>query len=233
MLVMAGRRKYDDGCAVSHALDLIGERWALLIVRELLLGPKRFTDLRAGVPGASPDVLAQRLRELKDAGVVRQRKLPPPVGSRVYELTDWGGELEPIVTQLGRWGSRSPSLRHDAERSVDSLVLSLRSLFDPRAARGFRATVALRIGDDRFSVRIADGWLQLARGEADRPDAAVEADARTLAAVIHGDRDLADALQAGDVKIEGRIAAVERFVTLFPLPEPATPRSVLAVEGAH
>ena len=233
MLVMAGRRKYDDGCAVSHALDLIGERWALLIVRELLLGPKRFTDLRAGVSGASPDVLAQRLRELKHAGVVRQRKLPPPVGSRVYELTDWGGELEPIVTQLGRWGSRSPSLRHDAESSVDSLVLSLRSLFDPRSAKGFRATVALRIGDDRFSVRIADGWLQLARGEADRPDATIEADSRTLAALIHGDHDLAAALQAGDVKIEGPIAAVERFVTLFPLPEPATPGSVLAVEGAH
>ena len=83
MLVMAGRRKYDEGCAVSHALDLIGERWALLIVRELLLGPKRFTDLRAGVPGASPDVLAQRLRELKDAGVVRQRKLPAGGLSRV------------------------------------------------------------------------------------------------------------------------------------------------------
>ena len=215
MLVMAGRRKYDDGCAVSHALDLIGERWALLIVRELLLGPKRFTDLRAGVSGASPDVLAQRLRELKDAGVVRQRKLPRPVGSRVYELTDWGGELEPIVTQLGRWGSRSPSLPHDAEPSVDSLVLSLRSLFDPRSARAFARP--LPCGSARtLRVRIADGWLQLARGEADRPDATIDADSRTLAALIHGDRDLADALQAGDVKIEGRIAAVERFVTLPP-----------------
>src|SRR4029450_1780911 len=152
MLVMAGRGEYDEGWAVSHALDLIGERWALLIVRELLLGPKRFTDLRAGVSGASPDVLAQRLRGLRAPGV--------------------GG---PRTLRRVRCASRSPSLPHDAEPSVDSLVLSLRSLFDPRAARGFRATVALRIGDDRFSVRIADGSLQLARGEAERPDPTPEA----------------------------------------------------------
>src|SRR3712207_2209728 len=103
-------RTYDDGCAAAHALDLIGERWALLIVRELLLGPKRFTDLRAGLPGASADVLAQRLREMTESGVVRRRKLPPPAGSEVYELTDWGAGLEPVVTHLGRWGSASQSL---------------------------------------------------------------------------------------------------------------------------
>jgi DNA-binding HxlR family transcriptional regulator len=138
---MVGRRKYDEGCAVAHALDLIGERWALLVVRELLLGPKRFTDLRAGMPGASPDVLAQRLRELTEAGVVRQRKLPPPAGSQIYELTDWGAELEPVVNGLGRWGSRSPSMPFDADSSVDSLVLSLRALFDAQAVQGFNATV--------------------------------------------------------------------------------------------
>ena len=95
-------RTYDDACAAAHALDLIGERWALLVVRELLLGPKRFTDLRAGLPGVSPNVLAQRLRELERAGVVRRRKLPPPAASRVYELTDWGKELEPVIVRLGR-----------------------------------------------------------------------------------------------------------------------------------
>jgi DNA-binding HxlR family transcriptional regulator len=101
----AGRRKFDDGCAVAHALDLIGERWALLIVRELLLGPKRFTDLHSGLPGTSPDVLTQRLRELTETGVVRRRHLPPPAASWVYELTDWGAELEAVVQRLAQWGA--------------------------------------------------------------------------------------------------------------------------------
>ena len=97
-------RSYEDGCAAAHALDLIGERWALLVVRELLLGPKRFTDLRAGLPNVSPNVLAQRLRELEQAGVVRRRKLPPPAASKVYELTEWGMELEPVIVVIPRGG---------------------------------------------------------------------------------------------------------------------------------
>src|SRR3954449_3642338 len=102
---MATKRTYGDRCGVARALDVVGERWALLVVRELLLGPKRFTDLRAGLPHVSPNVLSQRLRELEEAGIVRRRKLPPPAGSRVYELTEWGEELEPIVTRLGAWGA--------------------------------------------------------------------------------------------------------------------------------
>src|SRR5215210_5774175 len=105
---MGSKRTYGDRCGVARALDLVGERWALLVVRELVLGPKRFTDLRAGLPRLSTDVLAQRLRELEAAGVVRRRKLPPPSGARVYELTEWGQDLEPLVIGLGRWGSRAP-----------------------------------------------------------------------------------------------------------------------------
>lgn len=218
---MVGRRKYGEGCAVSHALDLIGERWALVVVRELLLGPKRFTDLRAGMPGASPDVLAQRLRELKEAGVVRQHKLPPPAGSQVYELTDWGAELEPIVTDLGRWGSRSSSMPYDADRSIDSLVLSLRALFDPSAAHGFSATIALRLGEDRFSVTITDSQLHLSRGEAQRAAATVDTDAPTLAALLYRGRPLDDVLRSGEVTITGDAAVLARFLRLFPLPKPA------------
>src|SRR6266700_1804746 len=99
---MAAKRTYSDPCGIARALDLLGERWALLVVRELVLGPKRFTDLRAGLSNLSPDVLAQRLRDLERDGVVRRRKLPPPAGSRVYELTGWGRELEPILLALGR-----------------------------------------------------------------------------------------------------------------------------------
>ncbi len=121
---MAIKRTYDDSCAAAHALDLVGERWTLLGVRELLLGPKRFTDLRAGLPHVSPNVLSQRLRELESAGVVRRRKLPPPAASRIYELTEWGEGLEPVVISLGRWGTRSPWRPRDAGLSTDSLILS-------------------------------------------------------------------------------------------------------------
>jgi DNA-binding HxlR family transcriptional regulator len=218
---MVGRRKYDEGCAVSHALDLVGERWALLVVRELLLGPKRFTDLRAGIPAASPDVLANRLRELQEAGVVRQRKLPPPAGSQVYELTAWGAEIEPVVTHLGRWGSRSPSMRHDAHSSIDSLLLSLRSMFDPRAARGLDATITLRIEGRPFHVEIADGELHLVGGESDGPAVTLETDRQTLAALLYGGRSLDETLRTGEATLTGAPALAARFLELFPLPEPA------------
>src|SRR5215213_9306542 len=128
------RCSYDDGCAAAHALDLIGERWALLVVRELLLGPKRFTDLRAGLPNASPNVLSQRLRELEQAGVVERRKLPPPAASSVYELTAWGHELKPILLAAGTWALRSPSFSFDAPVGTDSVILGLATFFAPEAA---------------------------------------------------------------------------------------------------
>ena len=214
-------RTYDDACAAAHALDLIGDRWALLVVRELLLSPKRFTDLRAGLSKASPNVLAQRLRELEQAGVVRRRELPPPAASRVYELTDWGEELEPVVSQLGRWGARSPLRPRDAGLGVDSLILSFRTMFDPRAADGLGASYELRLGEDRFRVVVDDGRFEVVRGAADGPDAVIETGPTTLAALVYEDRDLAEALYSGDVKIEGDESALESFLGLFPLPEPA------------
>jgi DNA-binding HxlR family transcriptional regulator/putative sterol carrier protein len=219
---MTTMRSYDDGCAAAHALDLVGERWALLVVRELLLGPKRFTDLRAGLPGASPNVLAQRLRELERAGVVVRRKLPPPAASRVYELTDWGKDLEPVIIRLGRWGVRSPSKPRDAEIGVDSLILSFRTMFDPRAAAGIEASYELRLGEDRFRAEVADGRFEVERGSAEEPDAIMESDPGTLAALVYEGHDLADALRTGEIRIEGDRSAVERFLTLFPMPEPAS-----------
>jgi DNA-binding HxlR family transcriptional regulator/putative sterol carrier protein len=216
-------RTYCDGCAAAHALDIIGERWALLVVRELLLGPKRFTDLRAGLPAVSPNVLAQRLRELEQVGVLRRRKLPPPAASKVYELTEWGMELEPVIVRLGRWGARSPSKPRDAALGVDSLVLSFRTMFAPHTAEGLRASYELRLGEDVFMAVVGDGRFEIARGSAEKPDATIETDAATLAALVYEGRELAEALRAGEVKIEGDEAAVERFVRLFPLPEPAAP----------
>jgi DNA-binding HxlR family transcriptional regulator len=218
---MVGKRRYDEGCAVAHSLDLVGERWALLIVRELLLGPKRFTDLRAGLPGASADVLAQRLREMAEAGIVRRRRLPPPAGSEVYELTEWGASLDPVVTLLGQWGSRSASFNPAADSSVDSLVLSLRALFDSHAAGVFSATIALSLNGNRFVVEIADGQLHVSRGEARHPTATLDTDRSTLAALLYGGRSLDDAVHAGDAAVGGKTTAVARFLRLFRLPAPA------------
>src|SRR3954451_12627582 len=140
---MGVKRTYGESCAAAHALDLVGERWALLVIRELVLGPKRFTDLRAGIPHASPNVLAQRLRELEGNGIVRRRKLPPPAASQVYELTEWGRDLEPVIVALGRFGSRSPLPRAEG-MSVDSYVMAMKTLFDPTAAGDLNGVFGLR-----------------------------------------------------------------------------------------
>jgi DNA-binding HxlR family transcriptional regulator len=221
---MATMRTYGDGCAIAQGLDLVGERWALLVVRELLLGPKRYTDLRRGLPNASPNVLSERLRELERAGIIRRRKLPPPAGSRVYELTDWGRELDEIVISLGRWAARSPSGLSDAPiASVDSIILALRSRFDPGAARELRARYELRLGEDRFRIEVADDAIEVARGGAHQADATIDTDADTLAAVLWEGRPLAHAQRSGTLTIEGEQTALERFVRLFPMPEPAAP----------
>ena len=219
---MATMRTYGDGCSIARALDQVGERWALLVVRELLLGPKRYTDLRRGLPNASPNVLSERLRELEGAGIVQRRKLPPPAGSRVYELTDWGRELEGIVLSLGTWAARSPTPPTEAPiRSADSIILALRSRFDSSAAHGLRTAYDLRLGEDRFRIDVADDEIELARGDADHPDATIETDPDTIAAVLWAGQPLADAQRSGRMTIQGDEAAVERFVRLFPLPEPA------------
>jgi DNA-binding HxlR family transcriptional regulator len=214
-------RTYGEGCGIAHALDLVGERWALLVVRELVLGPKRFTDLRGGLPNTSPNVLAQRLRELEQTGIVRRRRLPPPVGSSVYELTEWGRELEPIVRALGRWALRSAAFPEDAPVSVDSVALALTSLFDAETAEGFSAVLELRLGEDRFWVRIADGEIEVRRGEAEDPDAIIEADVEALRGVLWQGAELSDALREGDIRTAGDRRAVTRFVRLFAQPDPA------------
>src|SRR5215211_7934676 len=142
---MARTRSHRDGCGIAHASELLGRRWALLVVRELLLGPKRFTDLRTGLPDISPNVLGQRLRELESSGILGRRKLAPPAAAQVYELTDWGRELEPAVLALGRWASHSPSFPVGAGLGPDSLVLALKSSFDRAKADGLEATYELRL----------------------------------------------------------------------------------------
>jgi DNA-binding HxlR family transcriptional regulator len=220
---MGAKRTYGDACGIARALDLVGERWALMVVRELLLGPKRFTDIRSGLPHLSPDVLAQRLRDLEHGGVVHHRRLPPPYSSQVYELTARGRALEPVLIELGRWGgANAPPPRQDACMSLDAYIVSLRTLFDPERAAGFRARVELRLGEHRYRVAIADGLIEAEHGEAADADAAIEADPAALIDVLHGHRPLDDALATGDLRIEGDEPTARRFCELFPLPAPAS-----------
>jgi DNA-binding HxlR family transcriptional regulator len=206
---------------VARALDLVGERWASLVVRELLLGPKRFTDLRAGLPHLSPDVLSQRLRELEEAGVVRRRTLAPPAGSRVYELTERGQDLEPVILALGRWGSVAPFARSDAGIGVDAFVIALKTLFDPGGAGGRAGRYELRLGDQRFRVELAGGRLEITRGAAVDPDAVIESDPGTLSAVLWHGRELDEAERSGAITITGSRRAAMRLLRRFPLPASA------------
>jgi DNA-binding HxlR family transcriptional regulator len=215
-------RTYGDLCGIARALDVVGERWALLVVRELILGPKRFTDLRGGLPHVGPDVLAQRLRELEAAGLLQRRTLAPPAGSRVYELTERGRALEPVLLELGRWGTFAPVPPGDQPLGVDSTVIALRTLFDATAA-DFEATFEVRLGDQVFRAELAAGELGIARGEAPDAAASIASDPMTLAAVLWQGLSLSEAERSGGLTVTGDRRAAARFLKLFPLPDPQDP----------
>jgi DNA-binding HxlR family transcriptional regulator/putative sterol carrier protein len=221
---MTFKRSYEDGCAAAHALDLVGERWALLIVRELVFGAKRFTDLRVGLPGISPNVLTLRLEELEQAAVLRRRRLLPPAATSVYELTDWGRELAPILLALGRWGVRSPLMAAGLPVSTAALMMSMQAMFDAELADGLSATVGLHLGDEHFHAVVSEEGFSVARGEAESPDVVIGGSTSALAEVIHGVRRFTEALKSAELLIEaGDKALARRFVALFPLPEPVAP----------
>ena len=209
------RRHYEDACAAAHALDLVGERWALLVMRELMLGPKRFSDLRESFPGISANVLTQRLEGLEAAGVLVRRKLPPPAASQVYELTEWGYESEPIFQALGRWAARSPAHDPTLPFSAASFFLSLRTMLDPERAKGLDARIGFRLGEETFLAHLADGRIEIARGALDKADLILAGTAPALAGAIYGGQPL------GALQVEGDRALAERFVGLFPLPPKA------------
>jgi DNA-binding HxlR family transcriptional regulator len=214
---MASLRTYGEHCAAARALDVVGERWALLVVRELLLGPKRFTDLRAGLPNAKPSVLSQRLRELEDAGVVRRRRLGPPARAWVYELTEDGRDLEPVVAALGHWGARVPT-RPGAVHGRDSVVLALQWRFDPDAAGDLAGSFELRLDDDRFEIAVGSGRIAVRRGELDAPDAVIETDAETLGDMLLGGRGLRETIDSGAIRLGGDRERATRFLALYAQP---------------
>jgi len=209
------KRRYDDACGTAHGLELIGERWALLVLRELMLGPRRFSDLRADLPGISANVLTQRLTELEERGLVRRKKLPPPAASQVYEATEWGLEAEPIVQVLGRWAARSPLHDPTMPISATSIMLSLKTMADEKKAKGFEARIGFRLGDESFVGRMRKGRFKVARGEPQDTDFTFTGTPPQLAAVIYGGAPL------DSIGFEGNAALAKRFATLFPLPPKA------------
>lgn len=219
---MAGRRSYGDPCGTARALDVIGERWALLVVRELLFGPKRFTELSRGLPGMSQNVLAARLRELETDGVVRNHRLGPPVSTRVYELTERGHALEELLIALGRWGAKVPldTIDAQAELSVDGLALALKTTFDAHRAGALRARVELCMDGDRFGAEVADGAFTIARGGLRAADAILDGTAATVRAVVFGGVPLADAVHSRALRVTGDQRLAARFVNCFPRPQP-------------
>jgi DNA-binding HxlR family transcriptional regulator len=215
------KRSYDDACAAAHALDLVGERWSLLVMRELLLGPKRFSDLRTSLPGISANVLTQRLEDLETLGVVERRKLPPPASAWVYGLTEWGQESEELFKVIGRWGARSP--HHDTRLpvSVSSIVMSMRTMFDTARAKKLKGVIGFRFGREEFVAKIADGHFDIRRGEIVDADVTVAGEQMSWAGALYGGVPLKDLEKAGTLKITGDRALLERVMTLFPLPPKA------------
>lgn len=188
-------------------------------MRELMVGPKRFGDLRAGLPGISANVLTQRLDGLIAAGIATTRTLPPPASVKVYELTPWGYEAEPIFQALGRWAARSP--HHDPSRPISaaSFVLSLRTMFDLARTGGLRGTIGLRLDHERFLARLSYRGFSVEAGDVDGADVVLTGSAQVLAGAVYGGQTLEALEAAGALRIEGDRRLARRFVTWFPLPQ--------------
>jgi DNA-binding HxlR family transcriptional regulator len=206
------KRRYDDACGLAHALELLGERWAFLVLRELMYGPRRFSELRADLPGISANVLTQRLTELETRGLVRKVKLPPPASVQVYEATEWGLEAAPVMGQLGKWAARSPF--HDPRMPIShvSVMMSLQTMLDTELAAGLRARLGFRFGEARYVATLQDGRLDVERREIEDCDAIFTATPAGLAGVIYGGAPLET------ISVEGDMELAKRFITLFPLP---------------
>jgi DNA-binding HxlR family transcriptional regulator len=211
---------YADACGTAFALELLGERWSMLVVRELMLGARRFSDLRASLPGISAKVLTERLAGLEASGVVTRRQLPPPAAAQVYELTEWGYRAEPLMQELGRWAALSPLHDPTLPMSAVSMMLSLRTMFDPARAQGMSVTAGFDIAGDTFLASLGDGALPIERGPIDRADCRFTVgDAGTLVALIYGKVAPALLEGSGALRIEGDREAALRLISLFDIPK--------------
>nr|NUR37893.1 transcriptional regulator [Sphingomonas sp.] len=206
------KKRFDDACGLAHAMELLGERWAMLVLRELAYGPRRFSELKADLQGISANVLTQRLTELEGRGLVRKIRLPPPASVQVYEATPWGLEAVPVIASLGKWAARSPW--HDPMQPMShvSIIMSLQTLLSPELAEGLDVRIGLRLGEANYVTHLHHGRLDVERGEVRDCDVEFIGSSSQVAAVIHG------GALFETIRIEGDMELAKRFVTLFPLP---------------
>ena len=213
------KRSYDQYCAVARALDVVGERWTLLIVRELMTGPKRFKDLSGGLPGIGTNLLAARLKDLEGHELVRRTTLPPPAGSRVYELTESGRSLEPVVVSLCRWGSRilgAPRLADDLKPAW--AMVAVRAALKLGATSGTREIYEFRVDEEVFHVRVEDGKVETLQGRAVDPNLVICGGTRTFLDLAAGRLKPTEALEAGEIRAEGDRDALARYLEMFERP---------------
>jgi DNA-binding HxlR family transcriptional regulator len=206
------KRRYEDACGLAHAMELLGERWAMLLLRELAYGPRRFSELKADLTGISANVLAQRLTELEARKLLRKTKLAPPASIQVYESTEWGLEVVPLIASLGRWAARSPWHDPTLKMSHVSVIMSLQTLISSELANGLDARIGFRFGDVSYVTTFHEGRLDVERGPAENCDVVFSGAPSEIAAVIHGGAPLEM------IVIEGDLELAKRFRTLFPLP---------------
>ena len=197
---------------MAHALELLGERWAMLVLRELAYGPRRFSELKADLQGISANVLTQRLTELEARGLVRKLRLPSPASVQVYQATEWGLEAIPVIASLGRWAARSPCHDPTLPMSHVSLIMSLQTLLSPELAEGLDARIGFRLGEANYVTTLRGGRLDVERGEITNCDVEFAGPPSAVAGVIHGGAPLET------IEVKGDIELARRFTTLFPLP---------------
>ncbi|HTM96263.1 MAG TPA: helix-turn-helix domain-containing protein [Croceibacterium sp.] len=215
---IAHGRWYNDACGTAFGMELVGERWALLIVRELMLGGRRFNDLRASLPGISAKVLTERLEKLEEGGVLARRKLPPPASVQVYELTEWGYLAEPLIQELGRWAATSVRHDHTLPLSPVSLMLSFRTMLDKVRAKEFDATIGFEVRGESFVAELRDGQLPIRRGDPGGADLIFRAPAAPLLAAVFYGKVPVESVTGEGVQVEGDRALRDRFIDLFHLP---------------
>jgi DNA-binding HxlR family transcriptional regulator len=213
------KRWYDDACGTALALELVGERWSLLILRELMFGGRRFSDLRAGLPGISANILTQRLEGLERVGIVQRRRLAPPASVQIYELTPWGYEAEVVLRELGRWATRSALHDPMLPLSAASIMMSFRTMYSRERANGEAARIGFRFGAEGFVVDFKSNGVHIRRDEPEGCVLVVETNPMSLASIVYGGWPVRDAEASGELALTGNRALFGRFVTWFPLPE--------------
>ncbi|HEX8229853.1 MAG TPA: winged helix-turn-helix transcriptional regulator [Chloroflexia bacterium] len=218
-------RTYNQYCGLAYALEIVGERWTLLIVRELMAGPRRFKDLVDGLPGISSNLLAERLKLLEQQGMLSRRVLPPPAASTVYELTSLGQSLEHTLLELGRWGSQfvPPSMEGVHVLRLGSYALTLKTFFRPEEAQGLDETYALHIDDEVLQVRVKDGDIDVQQTHDTRADMVLHADMPAYMGLLAGQIDPDEALAGGLIRVEGDRGALRRFLAMCRLPSGVGP----------